>query len=120
MCIRTIAHWLPCCHQRCTSIELCSDAISTLSNKALTETEKTLTKETTSEEATENEKNNTLNPFDCPAGGPVSSDRASEEVCPVCKEVEVGAGIDNDGHREREEAEVLAALGWESYFDRYG
>jgi hypothetical protein len=108
-----------------------------------------------------------VNPFDCPAGGPVFSDQPSEEACPVCKaegegevareeeigvavgagagvelelelgddgsgkdddtEVGLGAEVEDDGddgsmdgHREAEEAETLAALGWESYFDRCG
>jgi hypothetical protein len=101
----------------------------TLSNKTPTKEEKTSpiedsksAEKTQAEEATkEDKKKKTLNPFDCPAGGPVFSDRASEEVCPVCpvcKEVEVEVG--DDGHQEGGDPEVLAALGWESFFDRYG
>jgi hypothetical protein len=156
MCIRTITHWLPCCHQRCTSIGLCPDAILTHSNMTTTTKEETKSVEETQPEdetETEVEKKN-INPFDCPAGGPVFSDQASEEVCPVCGceearnvegEVDVSAGagaeaevgddfeagfgtadggdMDDesfDGHQEAEEAETLAALSWESYFDRYG
>jgi rubrerythrin len=59
----------------------------------------------------ETEEQRILNPFDCPAGGPVFSDQASEEVCPVCREV------GGDGQRE---GEVLEAFGWEFCFDRYG
>ena len=66
------------------------------------------------EEATKTEDMSSFNPIDCPAGGPVFSDQASEEVCPVCKEVEVDAEAGDD------EAAMLAGLGWESYFDRYG
>jgi hypothetical protein len=55
-------------------------------------------------EATKQEKKNSLNLFDCPAGGPVVSERALEEVCPVCKEVEVedevGVGIGDAGRQE--------------------
>jgi hypothetical protein len=156
MCIRTITHWLPCCHQRCTSIGLCPDAILTHANMTTTTKEETKSVEETQPEdetETEVEKKN-INPFDCPAGGPVFSDQASEEVCPVCGceearnvegEVDVSAGagaeaevgddveagfgaadggdMDDesfDGHQEAEEAETLAALSWESYFDRYG
>ena len=72
------------------------------------------------EEATKTEDMSSFNPIDCPAGGPVFSDQASEEACPVCKEVEVDAKAGDNGHQEGGEAEMLAALGWESYFDRYG
>jgi hypothetical protein len=151
MCIRTITHWLPCCHQRCTSIELCPDVILTDSNMTTTTREEPKSVEETQSE-TEVKKN--LNPFDCPAGGPVFSDQASKEVCPVCGceearnvegEVDVSAGAEAeagddveagfgtatadsgdmdeesfDGCQEAEEAETLAALSWESYFDRHG
>jgi hypothetical protein len=152
MCIRTITHWLPCCHQRCTSIGLCPDAILAHSNMTTTTKEepKLAEKPTTQDETeTEAEKKN-INPFDCPAGGPVFSDQASKEVCPVCgyeeardvegevgaeteaevgDDVEAGSGTADsgdmddesfDGYREAEEAETLAALSWESYFDRHG
>jgi hypothetical protein len=164
MCIRTITHWLPCCHQRCTSIELCPDAITTLSTT--TTPTATRTDGTGAEEAVNvTEAENHVNLFDCSAGGPVFSEWASEEACPVCKvegkgevareegisvgagagvelelelgddgsgkdddtEVGLGAEVEDDGddgsmdgHREAEEAETLAALGWESYFDRCG
>ncbi|KAM0689134.1 hypothetical protein Q7P36_011211 [Cladosporium allicinum] len=115
MCIRTITHWLPCCHQRCTSIGLCSDAVVTLSaTTTAKEDKRTTTERTKSAKDTKPGESNTLNPFDCPAGGPIFSDQASEEVCPVCKEVEVDAEAGDD------EAAMLAGLGWESYFDRYG
>jgi hypothetical protein len=165
MCTRNITHWLPCCHQRCTSIELCPDAITTLSTT--TTPTATRTDGTGTAKATNTEARNHVNPFDCPAGGPVFSDQPSEEACPVCKaegegevareeeigvavgagagvelelelgddgsgkdddtEVGLGAEVEDDGddgsmdgHREAEEAETLAALGWESYFDRCG
>jgi hypothetical protein len=110
--------------------------------------------ETQPEDETETEVKKNLNPFDCPAGGPVFSDQASKEVCPVwgCEEamnvegeVDVSAGAEAeaevgddfeagfgpadsgdmddesfDGYQEAEEAEKLAALSWESYFDRHG
>jgi hypothetical protein len=113
-------------------------------------------KPTTQDETeTEVEKKNS-NPFDCPAGGPVFSDQASKEVCPVCGceearnvegEVDASAGAEAEaeaevgddveagfgtadsgdmddasfgGYQEAEETETLAALSWESYFDRHG
>jgi predicted nucleic acid-binding Zn-ribbon protein len=114
--------------------------------------------ETPPEDETETEVKKNLNPFDCPSGGPVFSDQASKEVCPVCGceearnvegEVDVSAGAEAeaeaeagddveagfgtatadsgdmdeesfDGCQEAEEAETLAALSWESYFDRCG
>lgn len=56
MCIRTISHWQPCLHQRCTSIEISDEAKSTPG----------------------------LSPFDCTAEGPVFEDDATAEQCPVC------------------------------------
>jgi hypothetical protein len=121
MCIRNITHWLPCCHQRCTSIGLCSDAVVIRSTTTSTKAEKAMaTENPDNEEATKTEDMSSFNPIDCPARGPVFSDQASEEACPVCKEVEVDAKAGDNGHQEGEEAEMLAALGWESYFDRYG
>jgi len=113
MCIRKIAHWLPCCHQRCTGIELCPDALAI--HSAVTKNSKEPKTEETHED---------FNPFDCPNGGPVFHDQASEGICPVCQTEEDGHsvdgdGSDDDGHREAEEAEVSAALSWESFFDRY-
>jgi hypothetical protein len=137
--------------------------ITTLSNTTTTTADGAGT-----EEATNTEAGNHMNPFDCPAGGPIFHDQASEGVCPVCKaeeagevareeeisvigirvgvgvevevevaddgsrrnddaEVGLGAEVEDDGddgsmdgHREAREAETLAALSWETYFDRYG
>ena len=54
------------------------------------------------EEATKTEDMSSFNPIDCPAGGPVFSDQASEEACPVCKEVEVDAKAGDNGIRKGE------------------
>jgi hypothetical protein len=98
----------------------------------------------TAEDTTTTSEKNNLNPFNYPGGGL----RASEKGCPVCDQevrgtaedevcvgaeigddVEVGLGASvedddgdwsDDGYREAEDAETLAALSWESYFDRHG
>jgi hypothetical protein len=117
MCIRTITHWLPCCHQRCTSIELCPDAITTLSTT--TTPTATRTDGTGTAKATSTEAENHVSLFDCSAGGPVFSDQASEGMCPVCKgeeegevvrEEEIGVGVEAGAEVE---VEVEAGLGAE-------
>lgn len=126
MCIRKIIHWLPCCHQCCTSIEYCLDAIVAYSTMATTTT---TTKGIHTGEQTTTEDKECLHPFDSQSGGPIFCSQASEEICPVCIEEEEGEGDGgigaegdgtDDGHQDVEEAEVLAALSWQSFFDRCG
>ena len=57
MCIRNITHWLPCCHQRCTSIKLCPDAIITDSNMTTINDTTKSADETETEDTTETMKN---------------------------------------------------------------
>lgn len=77
-----------------------------------------------SKETETEENHNDFNPFDCPNAGPVFHEPASEDVCPICRAEDDEHSVDGNGsddeHREAEEAEVLAALSWESFFDRYG